>query len=397
MSEAKRAAEIAARDSYGRLLAFLSTRTKDIALAEDVLADAFMKALDTWPETGVPDNPDAWLLTTARNRLTDHQRRDTRTSVQSEFPEIPMIENKNALEDRRLELLMVCAHPSIAADLHTPLMLQTVLGIKAETIAQLFLISPPALAKRLVRAKAKIRDAGIPFEVPDKENLQERSGAIFEAVYALHAHDWLDPADGLGEEALYLANLLCKFLPDNAEALGLAALISLSHARRDARVVDGVLVPIEEQDTQAWDAELVSYGNNMLARAHQLSSIGRFQIEAAIESVHVARKKTGVTDWAALQQLFYALVKLSPTAGAMVSQAVVTANNHGIKAGLTMLDEIEKQIGARFQPLWAARAELLSRSGKIQEALRSYDKAISLTTDIPVLRFLRVKRSKLDQ
>lgn len=396
MINASRAAEIAARDSYGRILAYLSARTHDIALAEDALADAFAKALTNWPQQGVPDNPDAWLLTVARNRLSDHQRHTTKFPTESDIPEIPAPDlQDSSLQDQRLALLMVCAHPAIAPDLHTPLMLQTVLGIQARIIAKLFLISPAALTKRLVRAKTKIRDSGIPFEIPDLEHLPERSNAIFEAIYALHAHDWLDPADGMGEEALYLTNLLCKFLPNNAEVFGLTALIAFSHARRAARVVDGVLIPIEQQNMDDWDDNLIAYGNRQLSRAYDLASIGRFQIEAAIEAVHLARRDAETTNWKALNQLFHALLKIAPSAGAMASQAIVTANLHGAETGLKALDSLEQQIGTGFQPLWAVRAELFSRSGQFEMARECYDKAISLTTDLPVIRFLKGKRAGL--
>lgn len=396
MNGAYRAAEKAARDSYGRILAYLATRTHDIASAEDALADAFAKALTIWPKDGVPGNPDAWILTVARNRLVDRQRHQARFPTESEIPDLPAPDTSaGPLEDRRLALLMVCAHPAIAPDLHTPLMLQAVLGIDAASIARLFLISPAALAKRLVRAKAKIRDAGIPFHIPDPGQLPERSSAIREAIYALHAHDWLDPADDLGEEALFLADLLCRFMPEDAESRGLSALIAFSQSRRLARVVSGVLVPTELQDVSRWDEILIAYGNRQLHLAHAMSSIGRFQIEAAIEAVHLSRKDTGVTDWIALSQLYHAHAKIAPSVGAMVSQAVVSANLHGAEHGLAELDHLERQIGTGFQPYWAARAELLSRVGKIEQAKVCYDKAISLTTHPPVIRFLRERCAAL--
>lgn len=352
MNNASRAAETAARDSYGKILAYLSSRTHDIAMAEDALSDAFAKAISKWAEDGVPKNPDAWLLTVARNRLTDRQRHLIKFPTESEISDVVAPDNAaDPPKDERLALLMVCAHPAIAQDLHTPLMLQTVLGIEAKTIAQLFLISPAALSKRLVRAKAKIRDAGIPFQIPDEAYLPERSAAILEAVYALHAHDWLDPADGMGEEALYLADLLTQLLPENAEVFGLCALIAFSHARRGARICDGILVPTELQNMSLWDDQLIAYGNRKLRHAYGMGSIGRFQIEASIETVHLSRKDTGRVDWQALNQLYHAYLKQVPSAGAMVSQAVVNAHLHGAEAGLTALTSLEQQIGSGFQPL----------------------------------------------
>lgn len=396
MNNPSRAAERVARESYGRILAYLSARTHDIALAEDALADAFTRALEKWPVDGAPANPDAWLLTVARNRLTDRQRRVARFPTESDIPDICADEpDDRPFGDERLALMMVCAHPAIAADLHTPLMLQTVLGIEAKHIARLFLISPAALSKRLVRAKAKIRDAGIPFQTPAPEEFPARSAAMMEAIYALHAHDWLDPSDGMGEEALYLADLARKLAPDNAEALGLTALIAFSHARRDARVAAGVLRPTELQDMSLWDDDLINFGDQLLRLAYEKSPIGRFQIEAAIESVHIARKATGETDWAALRQLYLGYLKLFPSAGAKVSLAVVQAHLSGPQVGLDALADLEGQVGTGFQPLWAARADLYARAGDAGQARASYAKAISLTTDIPVMRFLKMKQAEI--
>lgn len=396
MTDPGRAAELAARDSYGRLLAILSARTHDIALAEDALADAFAKALYRWPLHGVPDNPDAWLLTTARNRLTDWQRKQMRFPSESEIPDMAADDRSDdGLPDQRLSLLLVCAHPAIASDLHVPLMLQTVLGMDARTIARLFLISPAALAKRLVRAKAKIRDAGIPFEIPEGTALAERSSSLLEALYALHAHDWLDPADTLGDEALYLADLSSRLMADNPEALGLTALMAFSHARAGARIMDGMLVPTGEQDVSLWRDDLIAYGKRHLTRAYAKSEIGRFQIEAAIESVHVARKETGQTDWQALNKLYFALQQLAPSVGGLVAQAVVTGRLHGPAAGLRALEIAEAQAGTGFQPLWAARADLNAGQGNREAASRCYEKAISLATDLPTINLLRARLAEL--
>ncbi|WP_422035899.1 RNA polymerase sigma factor [Roseibium sp.] len=396
MTDPARAAELAARDSYGRLLALLSVRTHDIAMAEDALADAFAKALDHWPLHGIPDNPDAWLLTTARNRLTDWQRKQLRFPSESEIPDMSDDDHlEDSLPDQRLSLLLVCAHPAIATDLHVPLMLQTVLGMEARTIARLFLISPAALAKRLVRAKAKVRDAGIPFKIPEGAVLEERSSTLLEALYALHAHDWLDPADTLGDEAFYLADLSSRLMAGNAEALGLAALIAFSHARAGARTIDGVLVPTGEQDVSLWRDDLIAYGKRQLTRAYGKSMVGRFQIEAAIESIHVARKETGRTDWQALNKLYFALQKVAPSAGGLVAQAVVTGRLHGPDAGLRALDIAEAQAGTGFQPLWAARADLNAGLGNRESASRCYEKAISLATDLPTINLLRARLAEL--
>ena len=396
LNEVTRAAELAARASYGRILSILSARSGDIALAEDSLAEAFARALITWPKRGVPKNPDAWLMRVARNQITDRQRHMTRFPTEQELPDLPEQNNQPTdYPDERLALLMVCAHPAISPDLHTPMMLQTVLGLEAKTIAQLFMVSPTALAKRLVRAKQKIRSAGIAFQIPDPEFLPERSQAIYEAIYAVHAQDWLQPGDRLGDEALYLADLLVKLMPDQPEAFGLSALVAFGHARSNARIADGVLVPVEKQDVRFWDDQLLDYGIRQLRTARQFNSIGRFQLEAAIQSVHLDRKNTGTTNWGALNKLYFALIKDNPSTGAMVAQAVVTSHLHGAEAGLTALGQIETD--GSFQPLWAARAEFLNRQGKNKIAKQAYEKAISLTTEMPLRRFLQAQMAALQK
>ena len=394
MSDAARAAETAARDSYGRLLAYLAARTRDIGLAEDALSHAFTKALSDWPVSGVPDRPDAWLLTVARNAVTDRQRHLTRFHEDTEVPDMPAPETADALPDERLALMMVCAHPAIARDLHTPLMLQTVLGVEARVIAQLFMVPPAALTKRLGRAKAKVKAAGIPFSLPGPEDLPARAAAIREAIYGAHGLDWVTPRDGLGDEALYLADLLTRLLPDDAEAAGLAALIAFGHARARARVVEGVLVPTDVQDVRLWDEGLQFYGDRQLTRAFSLGDVRRFQLEAAIQQVHMARKDKGETDWNALNYLYHGLIRIAPSVGAHVAQAVVTARVHGAEAGLNALAEIEKANGDAVQTLWAARADMLCDLGYAQSACAAYDRAIDLTVEAPVIAFLRAQRAK---
>ncbi|MEM6341323.1 MAG: DUF6596 domain-containing protein, partial [Pseudomonadota bacterium] len=266
MNDAARAAEQAARASYGRLLAILASRTADIAAAEDALADAFAKALSCWPQDGIPNRPEAWLLTTARNRLTDHQRRAARLAPEDDMPEIatqPIAD----FPDERLKLMFVCAHPAINRALHTPLMLQTVLGIEAAEIARCFVVSPTAMAQRLVRAKAKIKASGIAFRVPDAPDLPGRLAAVLEAVYGAYALDWLQGGETLSDEALYLAVLLSRLMPENPEPLGLAALIAFGQSRKTARIVDGMLVPVSEQDTALWDHDIINHAAHMLTRA----------------------------------------------------------------------------------------------------------------------------------
>jgi predicted RNA polymerase sigma factor len=388
-------------DSYGRLLAVLAAPTRDIAAAEDALADALERALALWPDDGIPANPEAWVITVARNRLRDMWKSHAyrMTDPLDETHDSPTeVDAMPAIPDRRLELMLVCAHPAIAPNVRTPLMLQTVLGVEAAAIAEAFAVEPATMAQRLVRAKKRIRGAGIPFVLPEREDLAARLPAVLEAVYGAYAIDWQltalsAPTETLSAEALHLALVLAELLPDEPEVLGLAALFCLSEARGPARRDAGRFVPLEEQDAALWDATLIARGEGMLRRAHAFGRPGRFQYEAAIQSAHCCRRP----DPDALRKLYRALLRVAPSLGAAVALAAVEGEVDGPDAGLRVLDAIDDPAAERFQPAWTTRAHLLSQAGRADAAMDAYRAAIELTTDPAVADYLRKQQTSLPQ
>jgi predicted RNA polymerase sigma factor len=402
---AARSAGVAARDSYGRLLALLAASTNDLAAAEDALGDAFERALRAWPSQGVPGNPDAWLLTVARNRLRDQWK-----SARAQRS-VPLDASRDALAhmddididsipDRRLELMLVCAHPAIEPAVHTPLMLNTVLGFSAEQVGRASSVPASTMATRLVRAKKRIKAAGIPFRIPDRADLPARMTSVLEAVYGAYVIDWATTgpqARQLPSEALHLAEVLTTLVPGDPEARGLAALIELSAARAPARVdAGGRYVPLADQDPSLWNPHLISRAHEHLRAAHARGQLGRFQLEAAIQAVHCARGHDGTTDWPTLLTLHRILHAVAPSLGSGVALAAVTAEVDGPAAGLASLDTLLDQAGQharRFQPATATRAHLLDRLGRQQEAVTAYESAISLTHDAAERQYLEHRRA----
>ena len=400
-----------ARASYGKLVAFLAARTRDVAGAEDALAEAFAAALADWPRSGIPRVPEAWLLTVARRKLLDTARR--RRTGEEAIPTLELLANQvedeesvAAIPDDRLRLMFACAHPAIDAGVRAPLILQVVLGFDAATIASAFLVAPSTMSQRLVRAKSRIRQAGIPFRVPEQDELAERLDAVLEAIYAIYSEGWSDPAGtqarnrGLAEEAIWLGRLVASLLSQEPEALGLLALMLHAEARRDARRnAQGGFVPLAAQDPARWDAALTDEAEALLLSASRLGAPSRFQLEAAVQSAHAARRLTGVTDWAAIVALYDALLAMTGSVVVAINRAVALsaqlAGARGAAEGLAALDALkdDSQL-AEYQPYWAARAALLARTGNAQAVTEAYQRAIGLESDPAVRCFLQAELSR---
>lgn len=401
--QARETTDTVARRSYGKLVAFLAARTHDVAAAEDALSEAFTAALSDWPRNGCPDNPEAWLLTVARRRYIDAARRHHSSRVIDEDLEsVAVLGDAGQFEipDRRLALMFACAHPALEIGIRAPLMLQVVLGLDAKRIASAFLMSPSAMGKRLVRAKEKIRQAGIPFDIPEQKELPDRLGAVLDAIYAAFAEGWSDPSGidllrrDLIEEAIFLARLVAELLPDEPEALGLLALMLHTEARRRARRNrEGEYVPLANQDQALWDLRMIQEAEALIRRLSRFASIGRYQLEAVLQSAHVFRCRTGQANWAEVVALYDALLAVAGTPVIAINRALAIAELQGAEAGLRTLQEVAgDQRLAEYQPYWAARAELLARTGENSEAHRAYEMAIGLERDPAVRRFLQQRQ-----
>lgn len=392
-AEAARRAEQVARAGHGRLLAFLLARRTPLAAAEDALAEAFRAALEYWPARGIPERPEAWLLAVARRSLLDGHRRVARATAAA--PELArraaMPEEPDAIPDHRLALLLACAAPEVEPAIRAPLMLQCVLGLDSARIASAFLVAPATMAQRLVRAKRRIAAAGARFALPDRADLAARLPAALEAIYAAYAAGAEDPADGgaLALEAAWLARLCAALAPGEPEALGLAALLLHSEARRPAaRDAEGRYVPLSEQDVARWDARVQAEAEHLLRAAAALGRPGRFQWEAAVQSVHAARRATGWTDWAAIRLLYDALLAATASPVVAVNRAVAIAACEGAPAGLVALRAIGDARLSGYQPYWAALAALAERAGEAEAAVAARQRAAGLTADPAVRRFL---------
>jgi RNA polymerase sigma-70 factor (ECF subfamily) len=386
-------------------VSILSARSRDIAAAEDALSEALVTALRVWPESGVPANPEGWLVTAARNR----QKNDARAQIvrRAAEPELlrrsELFDDGAAGSDSRLNLMFVCAHPAIDPAARAPLMLQSVLGIDAASIARAFLVEPATMSQRLVRAKARIRDAGLRFTLPQPEHLPERLGAVLDAIYAAFGQGWdsLDTPtapDALTGEAIWLARLVADQMPDEPEPKGLLALMLYCTARRQARRdAEGRFVPLDQQDARRWDRNQIIEAEGLLTAAARAGKFGRYQCEAAIQSVHIQRPITGRLNIAALRTLYDLLVSQSDSIGARLGRAVVLAELGEIPQALDDLDALPFERVRTHPPWWVARSRVALLAGRHAEAAAMLSAALSLTVDPAIRAFLTDQRDEISR
>ncbi len=399
------AIEVVARNSYGQLIAYIAARSGDVAGAEDALGDAFVAALERWPVEGIPQKPEAWLLHSACNRMIDAARRNQVRENSEKFLQQIAEEAETIavthehFPDERLKLLFVCAHPAIEAAARTPLMLQTVLGIDAARIASAFLVSPAAMSQRLVRAKNKIRAAAIPFRVPDPPEWNERISFVLDAIYSAYTTGWESLIEvssthhALAGDAIAIGRTLAQLMPAEPEAHGLLALMLHCEARRAARYTNnGKYVPLDQQDAARWSQPMINEAEKHLLSAAAFKRMGRYQLEAAIQSVHASRAVSGCINWPEIVLLYEGLVQVAPGIGSLVGRAVALAQAGKPAAGFTALEEIPASRIVNYQPYWAARGHLLQLLKQKDEAQKAFNRAASLTDD-PALREYLFQRS----
>jgi RNA polymerase sigma-70 factor, ECF subfamily len=404
------AVELAARHSFGRLVAWLAWKWGDVAAAEDAMADALAKALEHWPVSGIPQDADAWLLTVAKRQLLQAARHHKLTVD----PAVTLLLEKeepgaDQIPDARLNLMLVCAHPAIDARIHMPLMLQTVMGLEVSQIAPAMLLAPSTLMQRLVRAKAKIRDQKIRFEAPDVSELPSRLQSVLEAIYAafglgIDAMDGADaPVSGLDTEALFLIELVRQLAPESAEATGLWALMTFNKSRQAARFdALGRFVPLQDQDCRLWNRAAIIAADQTLWQVAQMRQVGPFQLEAAIQSAHCQRLFTGETPWTAIAQLYETLNRHHPSAGSLVAGAVALGECGNPSAGLAQLDAVDHALRHSFQAWWVARAHLFWLQDKgvgacTAEIRQACEKAMDLTIDPRLKAHLASKLAQLSR
>jgi RNA polymerase sigma-70 factor (ECF subfamily) len=410
------------REESGRAVATLIRVTGDFDLAEEAVQEAFVVALETWPERGIPDNPGAWVTTTARNRAIDKLRRRRRlaektdvlrreATVEAELAAMDPGATREAgddvspIADDRLRLIFTCCHPALAMDARVGLTLRTLGGLTTPEIARAFLVPEPTLAQRLVRAKKKIREAGIPYRVPPDHLLPERLDGVLRVLYLIYNEGYgATSGDSLirrelSSEAIRLGGVLALLMPDEPEVLGLVALMLLHDARRDARVgADGELVLLDDQDRSRWNRDRIAAGQALLDRALRMGRPGSYQLQAAIASLHDAAKRPEDTDWPQIAALYARLARVAPSPVVELNRAVAVAMTDGPAAGLALIDGLVADGQLPTYPyLHAARADLLRRLGRTSEAAEAYRRSRALTANAAERSFLERRLRELQE
>lgn len=395
-------AETVARESFGRLVSWLAYQWRDIAAAEDALSDALLKALIHWPETGIPSSPEAWLLTVAKRQLLQKVRHEKLAPAFSFFnaadenvTDDDLLQLVAEIPDKRLALMLTCAHPEIEETMRMPLMLQSVLGLQASEIASAMLVSPGALAQRLVRAKQKIRAQQLSYDEAEINDMPDRIQFVLEAIYGAYGigNDDLDGIEtritDLTQEAIFLCNLVCELLPTSAEAKGLLALMLFNQARKPTHSSAGdIFIPLSQKDSQLWDKKMIQQADSILLDAFSHRQPGYFQLEAAVQSAHCHRLFTGVTPWKAIADLYRQINQHFPTQGSIVAGAVAMAESGNPQAAVNLLESMDRTFTQQFQPWWVAKAHISSLMSDHNAARAALDRAIGLSTQQKIINYL---------
>jgi RNA polymerase sigma-70 factor, ECF subfamily len=403
------------REESGRILATLIGLLGDFDLAEEMLQEAYATALQKWPAEGTPTNPRAWLISTARHKAIDRIRRDRRFETKSEEisrsaqsivqPGAAVEDDDDMVSDDRLRLIFTCCHPALPIEARVALTLRTVCGVTTEEISRAFLVPVPTMAQRLVRAKSKIRDAGIPYRVPLQEDLRDRLDAVLLVIYLIFNEGYLaSSGDALIRremctEAIRLGRVLCELLPRKAEARALLGLMLLHDSRTDARVSEGgELILLEEQDRSFWRWEQIREGTSLVESALRSGAAGTYAVQGSIAALHANAKTAKQTDWRQIAGLYGALLQIEPSPVIEVNRAVAVAMSGDLEQGLALLNELQQRRElTEFHLLPAARADLLRRLGRMGEAAEAYQRALGLATNDIERKFLRRRVAEMEQ